>query len=223
MERIKLSYQEFITYKNRTNSSIDFIENDIMYDLYLSNSGFHITTTVKKSDPAEADQIDFETNYKNLTETNSQTNTKTEVSEQVPFAKPDYRTKRNGAASWADVVAGSSISNDFYVPEELHISGGECIITNAKKGDWISAEVRDTDGVIPQIHRESLCENYPTVAQYVIRANLVPTSDSFIYILNTYPLNAKITAGLYLRITYHSSDEVGTRSFTTNYYLTKKL
>jgi len=90
-------------------------------------------------------------------------------------------------------------------------------------GDWISAEVNDKDGVIPEIYRDALTENYPTVSQYVIRANMSPDSSSKIYTLNTYPLNAKLTPGLYLMIKYHASSEIGTRSFVSNYYLSEKL
>lgn len=145
------------------------------------------------------------------------------VEEQPPFAKPDYRTKRDGASTWVDVIENAVAQVDYQLTEERYVSGGECIVVGAKKGDWISAEVVDANGLIPEAYRASLCEAWPVVAEYVIKANLVPNENAKEYILNTYPLNAKISAGLVLRIKYHASSEVGTRSFVSNYYLTKKI
>ena len=149
--------------------------------------------------------------------------TPVEVKDQPPFAKPDFRTKRNGAVTWIDVLADEVKNSDFHILSELYVSGGECIVIDSKKGDWISAEVVDKDGVIPLAYRDELAEDYPTVAEYVVRANLPPKQGSSIYTLDTYPLNAKISSGLYLRIKYHASSESGTRSFISNYYLTQKL
>lgn len=141
--------------------------------------------------------------------------------EPEPFAKPSFRTKRDGAPSWIDIGPDSNLNSDYYITEERYVSGGEVLTIDAKKGDWISAEVIDIDGVLPEIYRPVLAENYPTLNKYVIRANILPGTNK--YVLDTYPLNAKITPGFYLRITYHTSAELGTRSFIANYYLTQKL
>ena len=138
-----------------------------------------------------------------------------------PFAKPDFRTKRDGAQTWITVTANDNQDSDYYLTAERYVSGGECLVVNAELGDWISAEVVDKDGVIPEIYRPIIAEDYPTINKYVIRANVMPGDNK--YVLDTYPLNAKITPGLYLRITYHASSEVGNRQFIANYYLTEKL
>lgn len=147
------------------------------------------------------------------------------IKEQPPFAKPDYRTKRDAISAWETVTASQNKVIDFLISEERYVTGGEIIFKDAKEGDYISAEVYDKDNVIPEAYRAALCENHPTVAKYVIKKWLKPTEsgkyDSFM--IDTYPLNAKISAGLYLRVTYHSSAETGDRKIAINYHLTKSL
>jgi hypothetical protein len=148
------------------------------------------------------------------------------VTQQPPFARPDYRTKRDGSPTWMDVNAGEVVNCDYTCPEERFVSGGECIALNAQKGDWIKAQVVDAHGYIPEPYRAAVAEAYPVIAEYVVRANLRPktsSSDGYIYILDTYPLNARITQGLVLRVAYNASLVPGVRSFTTNYYLTRRI
>ena len=220
---LKETYENYIGYKNSTDCNIDYLENDSWYFLYLSNGDFRIQCSIEKKNPKSEDQIDFETNYKNLPDTNAKYNSVVEVSDSAPFARPDFKTRRDGDSAWREVEADSINTSEYKLLNERYVSGGECIVIGAKKGDWISAEVNDKDGVIPEIYRDALTENYPTVSQYVIRANMSPDSSSKIYTLNTYPLNAKLTPGLYLMIKYHASSEIGTRSFVSNYYLSEKL
>lgn len=143
------------------------------------------------------------------------------VLETVPFAKPDYRTKRDATDEWVTVEPSEIVNIDFYLTEERYVTGGEIIFLNAKKGDWLSAEVTDVDSVIPAPYRAALCESHPTVAKYLIKKWLKPGDGSFT--IDTYPLNAKITAGLYLRVTYHATADTGDRDVAINYHLTKKL
>jgi hypothetical protein len=142
-----------------------------------------------------------------------------------PFAEPDFRTKRDGTASWITVSPSSNQVIDFLLTEERYVTGGEIIFKNAKQGDYISAEVYDTDSVIPEPYRAPLCEAWPSVSKYVVKKWLVPTEvDKYgSFTIDTYPLNAKISAGLYLRVAYHSSAESGNREVAINYHLTKKI
>jgi len=189
--------------------------------LIMVDSGVVFYCVIDKHE-GSSDQADYELNFKAF-RSNISDSSRVIVSEQPPFAKPDYRTKRDGSPNWIDVQENESLACDYVAPEELFVSGGECIALGAKKGDWIKAQVVDVFGYIPELYRAALTENYPVVAEYVIRANLVPSDLGTKYVLDTYPLNAKITPGLVLRVIYNASAEVGVRNFTTNYYLTKKI
>lgn len=151
------------------------------------------------------------------------------IQEQPPFAKPDYRTKMDAVTAWEsfdETVAGGIKTIDFQITEERYATGGEIILKDAKEGDYISAEVYDKDGVIPEPYRASLCEAHPSVATYITKRWLKPcaTGEYGSVMIDTFPLNAKISAGLYLRVTYHVNvSEAGTRKCTINYNLTKKL
>jgi len=145
------------------------------------------------------------------------------IAEQTPFAKPEYRTKRNGTDTWQSLTESSNLDIDFLLTEERYVTGGEIIYKDAKEGDYITAEIVDKDNVIPEPYRAVLCENHPIVASYVEKKWLKPCSGYDSFEINTYPLNAKISAGLYLRVTYYSSSEVGERRVAINYHLSKKL
>lgn len=143
------------------------------------------------------------------------------IKETPPFAKPDFRTKRNATAGWVNCEPGTTSNIDHVLQEDLYVCGGELIVDNAKKGDFVSAEVFDYFSGIPQEYRSTLCENWPTVAKYIIKQWVQPGTSTIV--INTYPLNARVTAGLSLRVTYNTSQESGTRSVAVNYYLAKKL
>ena len=160
------------------------------------------------------------------------------ITEQPPFAKPDFRTKMDSTTAWEsfdETVAGGSKILDFELLEEKYVTGGEIIFKDAKEGDYISAEVYDTNSTIPDIeyppaapltYRQALCEAWPSVSKYVLKRWIKPTEAGGygVMAIDTYPLNAKITAGLFLRVTYHVNASVaGTRKVAINYNLTKKL
>ena len=199
------------------------------YKLYALNGTMIFTCEIPK-DPAESrnsDQIDFEDNYSSNALANL--SSAVEVKERAPFAKPDYRTKMNATSAWQNfdhTITDSKKVIDFELTAERYVTGGEILFKNSKEGDYITAEVHDVNGVIPEAYRAALCEAHPTVAQYVEKRWLVPTEvDKYGKLaIDTYPLNAKISAGLFLRITYHvNASETGTRKCAVNYNLTKKL
>lgn len=144
--------------------------------------------------------------------------------EPLPFAQPTYRTKRDATPEWQVCLESTIAVEDLILTEERYISGGRLIFHNTKEGDYITAEVRDSDpGVIPSQYRNVLCEDYPIVAKYVVKKWLKPVDGYDDIIIDTYPLNAKISSGLILRISFHASDIAGERKFAVNYHLTKKL
>lgn len=147
------------------------------------------------------------------------------VKETPPFAKPDFRTKMSATTDITNCSINQSTNIDYQITEERYVSGGSCCIKNAKFGDYVTAEVYDKDGVIPEAYRASLCENWPCVAKYIEKRWVLVNDESknINIFFDTYPLNAKISAGLYLRIAYHAINEGSTRQIIINYNLTKKL
>ena len=217
-------------FKQLLDEGADFrfvIDKSSNYRIYALDASILFLCTIPKDEDENKnlDQIDFEDNYMVLAL--SSLSNKVEVTEQTPFARPDYRTKMDAIPNWITCSPDTATIMDFTLTEERYVTGGEIIFKNAKEGDYITAEVYDgfTGGVIPEPYRATLCEAWPTVAQYVTRRYLVPTIvDGYgVLALDTYPLNAKISQYLQLRVTYHSTDELGDRRVTVNYNLTKKL
>ena len=140
-----------------------------------------------------------------------------------PFAQPDYRTKRDATTGWISCASNDTQEIDFQLSEERYVTGGEIIFSGTKKGDYITAEVADPGNLIPEAYRSALCESHPTVARYIVKKWIKPTDGFDSFTIDTYPLNAKISAGLVLRVTFHASAAEGTRELAVNYHLTKKL
>lgn len=172
-----------------------------------------------------ADQTDFETNYKNYA--NKTIIEQTEITKQpdpTPFAQPTYRTKRNATASVLSVAPNSDGEVAFLITEERYISGGCLIVYNAQPGDYVVAEVEDIDGVIPVPYRAALCENHPVIAKYIEKEWVKADPNGVtVHEINTYPLNAKLSAGIYLCLHYYAANSGTARQVYINYYLTKKL
>jgi hypothetical protein len=79
----------------------------------------------------------------------------------------------------------------------------------------------DVSSLIPEAYRAALCENWPVVAKYINKHWVNPGKPG--QVIDTYPLNARITAGLALRITYTASNAGSSRKVGINYFLSKKL
>jgi hypothetical protein len=142
----------------------------------------------------------------------------------TPFAQPTYRTKRNATDSVLEVEPNSDGEVQFKLLQERYVSGGCLLVYNAQPGDYVVAEVEDVDGIIPAPYRAALCENHPVVATYIEKEWVHANPDGLTtHEINTHPLNAKITAGLYLCLHYYAANSGQTRQIYINYYLTKKL
>lgn len=141
-----------------------------------------------------------------------------------PFADPTYRSKYDATTSVETILASSNKVIDYLITEERYVFGGEIIVENAQFGDYFTAEVYDKDNVIPEQYRSALCENHPCVAKYLVKQWMCLNGTLYnCREIDTRPLNAKITAGLYLRVTYYTSATVAIRSILLNYKLAKKL
>ena len=148
----------------------------------------------------------------------------TALPEPQPFAVPAYRTKRNATTDLFSCEPGASVDIDYKLLTERYVTGGEIIIENAQLGDYITASVEDVDGIIPTPYRAALCEAHPVISVYIEKAWVLASGNSnTIMTIDTYPLNAKISAGLYLCINYHAVSAGTTRRIGINYHLTKKL
>lgn len=219
----QLDWNETKTFISESGAEFKFLEKERDYYIHAKSGWFEVKCFIKKTEPKNSEQIDFEDNYKSLA--SKKPSSLVVVSEQTPFAKPDYRTKFDALPQWYIITPSENKVLDFQLTEERYVTGGEIIFKNAKEGDYITAEVYDTNSVIPEAYRASLCEAWPSVAKYIPKKWIVPTEvDKYSsFVIDTYPLNAKISAGLYLRVTYHASAETGDRKCTINYNLTKKL
>jgi hypothetical protein len=143
--------------------------------------------------------------------------------EPQPFATPTYRTKLNATANILTVAPNTNAEIQYKLLEERYVTGGALIVKNAKLGDYITAEVEDVDAIIPAPYRAALCEAWPVISTYIEKNWVEVQGEYSIMKINTYPLNAKITPGLYLCLHYHAVNSGVDREIAVNYHLTKKL
>jgi hypothetical protein len=113
---------------------------------------------------------------------------------------------------------------DYQLTAERYVKGGCLIVKNAEFGDYIVASVYDKDSVILEQYRATLCENWPVVSTYVEKEFIEYKGETYtVHKLNTAPLSAKISAGLYLRVGYNATDSGSAREVLLNYDMTKAL
>jgi hypothetical protein len=185
-------------------------------------------TRIFKDDSEELS--DFESSFASFSGNAVLAPQNTVVASTPPFAQPTFRTKRNATGDIITVAPGADEEVQFMLASERYVSGGSLVIENAEFGDYVVAEVEDVDGVIPAPYRAALCENWPVVATYIEKEYIevstpgsVQTGAITVHKIQTAPLNAKITAGLYLCIHYYSVNSGLNRKLAVNYHLTKKL
>ena len=141
-----------------------------------------------------------------------------------PFATPTYRTKLNATAEVLTCEPGSTAEVLFQMTTERYASGGTLLVKNPEFGDYIYAEVEDENGIIPAPYRAALCEAHPVVAMYIEKQWVeIDGSGYTIQKIDTRPLTAKISAGLFLSLHYVAVNEGVARQVLVNYALAKKL
>lgn len=147
-----------------------------------------------------------------------------EVEKLPPFAEPLFRTKNDATDGVTTCPINTVTTISYVLPYERYVSGGLMLVKNAEFGDYISSDIHDTDSVIPEEYRASICESWPIVATY-INKQFVKTKGGVytLHDIDTRPLNAKITAGLYLRVSYHAINSGSAREVAINYDLQNKL
>jgi hypothetical protein len=197
------------------------------FDGLVQENGYCYVSTTESLTGSEENAI---TDY--VYTLNNQPRSTTVVSQPdpAPFAQPTFRTKRNATLDIVTIAPGADSDIQFQLTAERYVSGGSLIVENAEFGDYVVAEVEDVDGVIPVPYRAALCENWPVVATYIEKEYVEVTTPGSVqsgavtvHRIETAPLNAKITAGLYLCIHYYAVSGGLDRKLAVNYHLTKKL
>jgi len=214
---ISLSWADFKV-QATIKPNVLWIERDEFYNIYY---GTFETSVLKDSG---SDQTDFETNYKS--QGNKYSTQAVEVKSQpdpMPFAQPTYRTKMNATSGIITIAPGANSDVQFQLTSERYVTGGSLVVHNAQIGDYIVAEVEDIDGLIPSPYRAALCEAWPVISTYIEKRWVEVQGEHTVMKINTYPLNAKISAGLYLCIHYYAVNTGSDRTLGINYDLTKKL
>ena len=143
------------------------------------------------------------------------------VVSKTVFADPEYRTKWDATSAVVEVPANQSAPVDFQLNEERYISGGMAIVKNAELGDWVEGMIYDKDNVIPEPYRAATCEGHPVVNKYVLKMYINPILGQGE--IDTAPLSAKVSAGLYVRLIYHAVNSGQTRQVVMNLKMSKKL
>lgn len=147
----------------------------------------------------------------------------TKQPDPAPFATPSYRTKRMKTENIETVTPNQNKEVLFVLASELFTHGGCLVVQNAQLGDWISAEVKDKDSIIPVQYRAALCEAWPVVGEYIPGEWVEVQGEYSVHTIDTSPLIAKITQGLYLSFHYHAINSGVDRKIGINYYMNKKL
>lgn len=217
---IEMFSSSWSNFKNTTITKksllLQYSETSTNYEVYASDGPFIWTYSILKD--GGSDQTDFETNYK------AKINLKIGNGESQPFSIPSYRTKRDAIA--APITCPKNTTTEILYPltQELYTKGGCMIVKNPEFGDYVFAEVEDIDGVIPAPYRAAICEAWPVVAVYILKEFVeVNGSSLVVHRIDTQPLSAKITPGLYLSLHYVAVNAGLDREVAINYYMNKKL
>lgn len=167
-------------------------EDDQSHRIMLNEINSYFFTIINKTDPRNADQIDFEDNY--LSIINAPTIIK---SESLPFNSANGFRFRG--ASFKGICDYDVITDiDYQIAEERWIDGGSAIIDNIGDEDQITFQVVDKDNVLGL--------GAGVVLDEFIKDYYVP-KDGKLEVSLAYP--ARIVEGLYLRLKYKSTHEHG--------------
>lgn len=216
MKEVKLDYTSFKSITTAKSLFIQYHENIAEYYYLFALDGF-IFYVCMLSKNGDSNQTDFENNLK------SKCNQKVGVGDSQPYALPTYRTKRNATSNVTTCPVNTNTEIQYQITSEVYTQGGCLIVKNAEIGDYFYAEVEDIDGVIPSPYRAALCENWPVVSTYVIKEFIEVTGTYSVNRIDTKPLVAKLTTGLYLCLHYVAVNSGVDRQVAINYYFNKKL
>lgn len=215
---IKVSWIDIKNYASLKDTSIQYIDLGAKYLVFVSDGYIILATELYKDVSDTTDLTDFVTNYK------PKANKKIGGGDSQPFAIPSFRTKRDAIASPITCAKNATTEILYTLTQELYTKGGCMIVKNPEFGDYVYAEVEDIDGVIPAPYRAALCEAWPVVAIYILKEFVeVNGSSLIVHRIDTHPLSAKITPGLYLSLHYVAVNSGIDREVAINYYMNKRL
>lgn len=200
---IKASYTQLKNYLNTTNSNFNYLESDTAYDIFLIDGNFKLNCLLRKSNPANVNQTDFEINYKN------KANKKVDIGID-PFAS---KVLRNGKKVFTRIrgisanVGSSATIIDFTIPFSLcKITGLEII--NTEIGDNATFQIIDTStGTISGVANAVLNEFGTNVA---LSKNLYKYVSQY---------DADLIQDMKLRIVYDSFSMLTFKTVYINYFL----
>lgn len=216
-EKLNVNWAQFKAFVQLNGLSIQYFLTENKYILLADNEFFYLKTELSLSPTDETDLNDFLNNFK-------ANGNKPIIPNSNPFALPLFRTKRNSTSDIEICAPNSTKEIKFLLTSELYTKGGCLIVEGAQFGDYVTAEVEDIDGVIPEAYRAAICEAWPTVSQYIVKEWVeVNSSNYVVQRVDTMPLVAKLSSGLYMCLHYHATSAGSDRKIAVNYYMNKKL
>lgn len=147
---IQLSWTELKNQAVLRKSGLHYVERDTYYKIFLVDGNFCAETILKKTDPANTDQQDFEDNYKD------EANKPLEPvdSDGIPVSAPsfEYDFDLDGYFQGYLYTASAGVTSIFdeLITTEIKLRAGwyEILDNNAVIGDYIDFSVVDKDDVL---------------------------------------------------------------------------
>ena len=188
MNTIEIQWPIFKTFIFNRNLSIQYIDIDNNYYLYAIDGVFSLSCLIPKSDSPSTDQADFETNFK-------PSGNKKFEQDSNPLVNTDL-FKLN-AVGFSGVGTNGTTSNiDYKFSAIRYIRGLELILENHVPGDKVCLQIVDVDNLL------GAGAGY-VITEFADNWNIASDKQSQGLIMQ--PFRAKIPAGFYLRIEYHST------------------
>lgn len=191
-----------ITKKNLNNQ---YVDNGRTYELYGPDANdltWH--TSILKTDPANADQTDFEDNH--------EANFNFAVGNRAyPFSTSDFDFQGNGVLATATKTTTTDI--DLVVPSPgMYVNGGEVYAKDAVIGDYIVCQVIDKDNVLGYGANTVL-------KQWITKWYIIPDTKMEL----STPYAGFIPAGVYMRTKYTSIGTTNDVTLLGNYFFHKSI
>lgn len=187
-------WPEFRKWLDGTNARLRYtwVESSAAYDVAAIDGPVFRTAGINKTEPASAEQLDFETNFKPIAAPfEARTDNGGLVVSQSPYAQSDERTRFVGALY---TCAPGTSTHDEKLTKPVRLNGGMYWARGATVGDRVSLSVIDLDNVLGRGAGVVL-------SKYVDRLPVAPWDHEREITSSTAGL---LSAGLYLRLTYEN-------------------
>lgn len=193
-------WSEFRKWIDGTNANLRFtwVDEGASYFIIATDAGILRTVGINKNSEISNNELDFETNFKNLSNLPFET-----LVSQKPYASSKEVTKFVGHL----YECSSGITNhDELILNPIKLQGGYYWVNGANLGDRVSLSVVDKDNILGK-------GNNIILNQYVDRMPVAPWQHMQEISTTSAGL---IVSGLYLRLTY---ENIGTQpvNFSVTY------